>query len=107
MSFTDTLATVGKAVGKQAGGYVKRLGEELGAGSQQRLDNARKATTGDKPPIFKPKAVGKKKSSTDSASPDSFKRGGKVRKTGIAKIHKGERVLTKAQAKRYRKGAGK
>lgn len=30
----------------------------------------------------------------------SFKRGGKVRKTGIAKVHKGEYVLTAKQAKR-------
>src|SRR5215469_960729 len=27
-----------------------------------------------------------------------FKRGGKVKKTGVAKVHKGERVLTKKQA---------
>jgi hypothetical protein len=29
-----------------------------------------------------------------------FKRGGKVKKTGVAKVHKGERVLTKTQAKK-------
>ena len=28
---------------------------------------------------------------------ESFKRGGKVKKTGFAKVHKGERVLTKKQ----------
>lgn len=28
---------------------------------------------------------------------DSFKRGGKVKKTGLAKVDKGERVLTKKQ----------
>jgi len=33
----------------------------------------------------------------------SYKRGGKVRKTGRAKVHKGERVLTAKQAKRYEK----
>lgn len=37
----------------------------------------------------------------DSASPKSFSRGGKVRKTGYAKVHKGERVLTKKQARKY------
>jgi len=30
----------------------------------------------------------------------SFKKGGKVKKTGSYKLHKGERVLTKKQAKR-------
>lgn len=32
-----------------------------------------------------------------------YKRGGMVKKTGLAKVHKGERVLTKAQAKRMKK----
>ncbi len=41
------------------------------------------------------------------ASPDSYKRGGTVKRTGMAKVHKGERVLTKRQAKRYRKGGCK
>jgi hypothetical protein len=37
------------------------------------------------------------------AEPNSFKRGGLVKKTGKAKVHKGERVLTKAQNKKYQK----
>jgi len=32
-----------------------------------------------------------------------YKRGGRVKKTGFAKVHKGERVLTKKQAKRLKK----
>lgn len=44
---------------------------------------------------------------TGKASPLGFKRGGKVRKTGLAKVHKGERVLTKRQAKSHRKMCGK
>jgi hypothetical protein len=35
------------------------------------------------------------------AEPDSYKRGGKVRKTGKAKVHKGERVLTGKQNREY------
>ncbi len=38
------------------------------------------------------------------ASPPSFAKGGKVKKTGLAKVHKGERVLTKAQAKGMKGG---
>lgn len=34
------------------------------------------------------------------AQPSSFKKGGKVEKTGMAKVHKGEVVLTKKQAKK-------
>lgn len=37
----------------------------------------------------------------------SFKRGGKVRRTGKARVHKGERVLTAKQAKRYEKRGAK
>jgi hypothetical protein len=37
----------------------------------------------------------------------SYKKGGKVRKTGLARLHKGERVLNKRQAKQYKKSRGK
>jgi hypothetical protein len=36
----------------------------------------------------------------DAKGLKGFKRGGKVKKTGVAKVHKGERVLTSKQAKR-------
>lgn len=37
----------------------------------------------------------------------SYKRGGKVKRTGAARLHKGEQVLNTKQAKRYRRGKGK
>jgi len=37
-----------------------------------------------------------------AAQPSTFKRGGKVRKGGMALVHKGERVLTKRQSTRKR-----
>ena len=43
------------------------------------------------------------KANSDSATPSTFKRGGKVKKTGRAKVHKGERVLTKKQDRKYRR----
>ena len=36
----------------------------------------------------------------------SFKRGGKVKRTGDYKLHRGERVLTKRQAKRLKARRG-
>lgn len=36
------------------------------------------------------------------AKPSSFKRGGKVQKTGLAKVHKGEKVLTRKQVGKSR-----
>jgi len=38
---------------------------------------------------------------------DSYHKGGRVRRTGPARLKKGEQVLTKKQAKRYRKTRGK
>lgn len=35
-----------------------------------------------------------------AAIPSSLKKGGKIRKTGYAKVHKGEKVLTKRQQKK-------
>ena len=33
----------------------------------------------------------------------SYKKGGNIKKTGLAKVHKGERVLTKEQNKNFKK----
>jgi hypothetical protein len=41
------------------------------------------------------------------AKPDSYRRGGKVRKGGMARLHKGERVLTKKQARRVKVKRGR
>lgn len=40
--------------------------------------------------------------SEDTADPPVLKRGGKVRKTGMALVHKGERMLTAKQDKKRR-----
>ena len=37
------------------------------------------------------------------AQPSTSRRGGKVKRGGLARVHAGERVLTKAQAKRLRR----
>lgn len=36
------------------------------------------------------------------ATPPGFKKGGTVKKTGLALVHKGERILTAKQARKYR-----
>jgi hypothetical protein len=41
------------------------------------------------------------------ASPSSFKKGGKVKKTGMAKVHRGEFVLTAKEAKGKNKSSRK
>ena len=42
--------------------------------------------------------VGKKK----TAKPSGFKRGGKVKKGGVAKVHKGEKVVSKRHRSKKR-----
>ncbi len=41
------------------------------------------------------------------AKPMAYKKGGKVKKTGVALVHKGEVVLTKAEAKKHKKTSRK
>lgn len=43
------------------------------------------------------------RAASDRITPVSFKRGGKTRKTGIAKLHKGERIIPKGKVKRVEK----
>ena len=50
--------------------------------------------------------VGKLKNPQPQAKPNSYKKGGKVRKSGVAKVHKGERVLTTKQTKAFDKKGG-
>ena len=48
----------------------------------------------------------KKDTPAPQAKPNSYKKGGKVRKSGVAKVHKGERVLTTKQTKAFDKKGG-
>lgn len=45
----------------------------------------------------------KPKPSVPKAKPSTFKKGGMVQKTGMAKVHKGEKVLTAKQVKASKK----
>lgn len=49
----------------------------------------------------------KKKKDKPLSNYPGFKRGGKVKKTGLAKVHKGEVVLTAHEAKTYPKKPSK
>jgi hypothetical protein len=46
---------------------------------------------------------GSGKAAVGGASIKGYKKGGKVKKTGVAKVHKGERVLNKKQAQKFEK----
>lgn len=50
------------------------------------------------------KTLSDRKAATDALSqPKSYAKGGMVKKTGMAKVHKGERVMTKSQTKKMHK----
>ena len=58
--------------------------------STARAANIRKAESGELPSLKK-------------AEPDSYAKGGMVKKTGMALVHKGEKVLTKKQVEAQKK----
>jgi uncharacterized Fe-S cluster-containing radical SAM superfamily enzyme len=47
----------------------------------------------------KPIKIGDFNKGNTPAVPSSYKKGGRVKKTGLAKVHKGEKILTVAQQK--------
>jgi hypothetical protein len=53
------------------------------------------------------KASDEASSSHEGGAVASYKKGGKVKRTGLARLHKGEQVLKKSTAKKYRKRRGK
>jgi hypothetical protein len=84
------------------GAFLTGLTSSVASGIQKKKDKDKAA----------PKLQTFEKPTSDSstgethADPGEFKRGGKVRKTGMAKVHKGEKVLTKRQAKRMERKRG-
>ena len=97
-----TLATVLSTVGKTAKESTKspqtRQAEAKGQGGDDGGGLIGKVASSVK------KLISPKKDSGGSdLSATSYHKGGTVRKTGLANLKKGERVLTKRQAKRYRK----
>lgn len=73
---------------------VKKMGRFIGAikeGTQQLLGKELG------------RAVSNRAVQAVSASPPSFAKGGMVKKTGLAKVHKGERVLTAKQVATLKK----
>jgi hypothetical protein len=69
---------------------VKKLGRYVGA-----IKDASKQLLGKE----LSRAISGRAASAVSAAPMSFAKGGKVPRTGMAKVHKGEVVLTAKQAK--------
>ena len=82
-------------VGDIIGGLTSGAAQGIGIGSA--LKQKRQDATAPTPGNLDPSRV-----QVMGGSFDSYKKGGRVKKTGLAKLHKGERVLTKSQAKRYK-----
>ena len=82
--------------------FAKYAGEAVGvAGSVAKgINDYRKKNKSSTP---NPQGSGVDPALTGAADPPSYKRGGKVKKGGRAKVHKGETVLTAKQSKKYAK----
>lgn len=79
------------------GGYADEATKRKGEGKTGLLQKAFKK----KPGQGKLPTSGKQAPEEMSMPVPQFKKGGRVKKTGLAKVHKNERVLTAKQAKRY------
>jgi len=73
------------------GQQVQRMQGMLRASSQAQKAPPRATMPGNSPGLQQAQSRGQ------IAQPSTFKKGGKVEKTGYAKVHKGEEVLTKRQ----------
>lgn len=86
---------------KQAVNYAKNLYAQ-GKALVQPIDKGTAQSLAIKAgQIGQMKADQQKPAPQPQAKPSTFKRGGKVKKTGMAKVHKGERVLTRKQNRRF------
>lgn len=73
------------------GGSMPSMG---GGGGKKGENHKKKDTLHDNMEKFSPKGL-------PQASPSSYHKGGTVKKSGVAKVKKGEEVLTPREAKEY------
>ena len=71
--------------------HTEEILNRIRTGSALTDSRGRRITLPDPQPAISPR-------STPLARPSSYKKGGTVRKTGLAKLHKGEVLLTKKKA---------
>lgn len=101
-TLTDKLSRAAKPVtdaAKSAVNSAKTLYAQ-GKALMSPLDNEAKSMAA------KNANVNQYKAAQPQAQPNSYKKGGKVKKTGQAKVHKGERVLTTKQSRTFEKKGG-
>jgi hypothetical protein len=72
--------------------HTEEILDRIRTGSTLTDPRGRRITLPDPQPAIAPK-------STPLSRPSSYKKGGVVKKTGLAKVHKGEVILTKSKAK--------
>lgn len=90
----NELQAVKRPIPKAQQKAAEQAAASRGRRTMQQGEQMRKAMGG---------ATGKRAADPFLAKPSSYKKGGKVQKTGMALVHKGEKVLTKAQAKKAAK----
>lgn len=79
-------------------GSEKRLLKGIGRGIRKGVEAVDKKVF---PSSYARDKASYNRTQVKKATPGTFKTGGKVNKTGVAKVHKGERVLNKKQTKKW------
>jgi hypothetical protein len=88
---------MGGIIGGALGGYAKEAADMKGKGRQGLIQKIRQGKK--KTPLTPPNASNTTQLSP-MAEPSSFRKGGRVKKTGFAKVHRGEVVVPKKRARR-------
>ena len=113
---TDPTSRIGKPQSAYGGNKASRPGDEWFDDEQNSMDN-RKTTQADSGKTYNEAGRGRKLQQKDldteqqvgvaGATPPSYKKGGKVHKTGLARLHKGERVIPKSKVHKVEKAMRK
>ena len=107
----DPTSKVGMPQSVYGGNKASQRGDEWFSDEQNSMDDRRTDQTGGKP--YVEAGRGRKLQQQDldrdqqegvaGATPPSYKKGGKVHKTGLARLHKGERVIPKSKVHKVEK----
>lgn len=97
----DKLSSAAKSVSDSAKEYYGKAKAALAP-----IDQSTLSSLAEKQKTINSVAQKPQPAPSQQAKPNSYKKGGKVKKGGMAKVHKGERVLTTKQSKQFEKKGG-
>jgi len=106
-SFVSGLVSGGASTATKRLNAKNSSGGNSGNGGQSVLSKLKSKLGGGGGSPKEPKMTGMTRqydSETGTASPPSYKRGGKVKRGGLAKVHKGEKIVGRKRSRRKMSG---